>query len=144
MCPALVALALVGAQGCSKDDAEHDSAAADEQTAVWKIDPNTPPMPASERFIALVARLACNDGVTGEVLPPDVAIRRTEVVITFKVAPAKPGFHNCLGNHPVAQSVNVGQPIGDRQLVDGACLSGAAKSTSHCSEGAVRWRQTAS
>jgi hypothetical protein len=65
--------------------------------------------------------------------------RAAEIVVTFTVAPLKPGAYTCMGNDRVARTVNVGEPIGARRLVDGGCQSGEAKSTSFCEAGAVRW-----
>ena len=134
-------IALLVLTSCSGDE-ERNGATTGEQTAIWNIDPNAPPAPGSAKFTALVERLGCNDGVTGNVHRPKVHFGKTEIVVTFTVAPVTSGFHNCLGNRPAARSVNIGKPIGERRLVDGACLTGEAKSTSHCSQGAVRWSPT--
>ena len=43
------------------------------------------------------------------------------------------------GNVPESAVVDLARPLGDRSLVDGACLSGEAVSTATCVEGAQRW-----
>lgn len=108
--------------------------------AVWFIRPGPDVTSASESFTALVTRLACNSGVTGAVLPPTVKSSDARVVVTFTVKAGQPGAQTCIGNRPVPVVVNLGEAIGQRQLVDGACHSGGeAATTSFCIHGSVRW-----
>lgn len=106
-------------------------------TAVWDLDPASLPTESSTAVTALVTRLGCNGGRTGKVLEPVVSADGEQVVVTFSVEPVPGG--DCPGNDSVPYVVELGGPLGDRELVDGACLSGDAASTSHCSDGAVRW-----
>lgn len=126
----LVALVLVGLVGCGTDTRR--------DAAVWELDRGEPPTRFSARFTALVTRLGCSGGVTGEVFGPRVDVRATEIVVTFTVAPLKADAYTCMGNDRVARTVIVGEPIGARRVVDGGC-QGEAKSTSFCEDGAVRW-----
>jgi hypothetical protein len=109
--------------------------------ATWSVDPDAPPSPAASTFTADVTRLGCHGGETGEVLHPGVVVTDDEVVVTFTVA-ADAGTFTCPGNDQVPYEVDLGQPLGDRRLVDGSCSPGAeAATTSSCSEdGGVRWR----
>jgi hypothetical protein len=109
-------------------------------TAVWNIDSDDPPDPASESFTARVTRLECSGGETGHVLEPAVTADSGQIVVTFTVEPLPVGYYTCPGNDEVPQVVELGEAIGQRKLVDGACLSGEAVSTSLCADGAVRWR----
>ena len=80
-----------------------------------------------------MSRLGCANGVTGEVLPPDVQVLDDRVVVTFEVAALGPGDATCPGNDLVPYTVELGEPIGDRMLIDGACLDGGpAATTSWC------------
>jgi hypothetical protein len=91
-------------------------------------------------FTAHVERLGCSGGVTGTAIDPQIALRDDEVVITFTVKELPDGPQLCPGNDEVAVGVDLGEPIGNRTLVDGACVSGtAAASTGACSDGSVRW-----
>lgn len=108
-------------------------------TAVWDIDSDDPPDSTSGSFIAMVTRLGCSGGETGEVLDPTVVIEEERIVVTFTVE-ALDGAHTCPGNNQVPYEVHLDEPVGRRELVDGACLSEEAASTSFCAEGAVRWR----
>jgi hypothetical protein len=46
----------------------------------------------------------------------------SRVVITFTVASLGPGAYDCPDNDAVRSVVTLDEPLGDRDLVDGACL----------------------
>ena len=108
------------------------------EAAVWNIDLERPPSAHDQSFAALVERLGCNNGETGQVLGPKVVEEPHQVVITFEVAPQS-GEASCPGNRPVEHEVVLTAAVGDRALVDGACLSGPSVTTSHCLDGGERW-----
>jgi hypothetical protein len=103
------------------------------------MDLRRPPSPGDRSFSALVERVGCNNGVTGEVLVPEVVEEPDQVIVTFTVAQRAAGAANCLGNKPVPTEVTLTAAVGERTLVDGACLSGQSVTTSHCLDGAERW-----
>ena len=105
--------------------------------ATWDIDPIRPPAPSSSTFTALVRRLGCSGGVTGTVLRPGIEITDTEVAITFTVE-ADPDGRTCPGNDQVPYEVDLGQPLGERVLIDGSCLAGRAATSSLCPESGGR------
>jgi hypothetical protein len=108
--------------------------------AVWELQPDKPLSVSSISFTALVSRLACNSGVTGAVLAPNVQIRPAEVVVTFQVEPGNPHGGNCQGNNWVPYEVELSEPIGHRSLIDGECLPGQeAERTSFCRPDGRRW-----
>ena len=79
-------------------------------------------------------------GITGEVYPPDIVIGDRDVVVTFSVAPLDLDVRTCISNEEVPFVVNLAEPIGERRLVDGACLDGSeSSSTGFCRSGPVRW-----
>ena len=97
---------------------------------------------SSTSFTANVIRLECSSGITGEVLAPEIVLSEPEIVISFSVAPLAQGEgeYSCPGNPPVPYVVELGEPIGARQLIDAACLpGGAAETTTSCADGAARW-----
>jgi hypothetical protein len=108
-------------------------------TATWTIDADDPPAADTESFTAMVERLGCSGGETGEVLEPTVVADEGQVAVTMSVEQLPSGDYSCPGNKAEPYVVELDEPIGERQLVDGACLSGEAVSTSKCSDGAVRW-----
>lgn len=115
-------------------------AQAGADAAVWIASPEPGPSTTAQSFIAQVTRLGCNDGITGQVNAPDVQVSQTRIVVTFTVERATDGGHRCPDNAQVRYTVNIGEPIGNRQLIDGACVSeGEAKTTSFCTDAGVRW-----
>src|SRR2546421_4691374 len=96
--------------------------------AVWEIDKVHPPTKKAATFNALVTRLGCSGGGTGEVLKPTVSVKQGEIVGTFMAKPMPPAGYACPGNHPVSYPVDLWAQSGNRKLVDGACLHGSAPS----------------
>jgi hypothetical protein len=124
------------AQDADPTDATPPAGAA----AVWTLADRKAVTGSSTRFVALVTRLECNSGVTGEVVPPGVRVTDTEVVVTFAVEPRGAGDADCQGNDQVAYEVLLDEPLGGRTLVDGQCTPGAeAATTSFCRQGGTRW-----
>jgi hypothetical protein len=107
--------------------------------AVWEVDKVHPPTKKAVTFKALVTRLECSGGETGEVFKPTVLVKQDEIVVTFMAKPMPPADYTCPGNRPVSYVVDLGVSVGDKKLVDGACLDGNAASTSYCLNGPVRW-----
>jgi hypothetical protein len=90
---------------------------------------------SSTSFTAVVSRFGCNDGSTGDVLPPEIEMTESEVVVTFMVSPKQTGAATCPGNSYVRFRVHLPEPLGDRSLVDGECRGEHGASTT-----AVCWR----
>jgi len=116
----------------------------DGATAVWLLDPGGLPAADSDTFTAMVSRLGCAGGETGEVFDPSIETNDYEVVVTFTVAALpREGVYTCPSNIPVPYVVNLGEPLGARTIVDGACRDGEAASTSFCdgevANGGQRW-----
>lgn len=109
--------------------------------AVWTLDPASNVEPSSSSFLALVTRLQCAGGTTGEVLEPLIEIGPTDIVVTFSVAALDSELEqSCPENDAVPVEVFLDEAIGDRQILDGACQSGSeAATTVYCSGGADRW-----
>jgi len=107
-------------------------------TATWTVDVDDPPTAGSSSFTALVTRVGCGGGRTGEVLRPEVGVTETEVVLTFTVA-ALEGPAPCPGNDAVPTVVDLGTPLGDRLLVDGGCRT-EPDAAPLCADDGVRWR----
>lgn len=127
----VLSVALLWSSACGSDDGAGD-------TAIWEIEDASPPTSESTAFTASVTRLGCASGETGEVQEPDVAIEAERVVVTFTVEALSGGDYDCPGNDWVPFQVDIGEPLGDREIVDGACLGGEAATTSFCSDGPVR------
>jgi len=96
---------------------------------------------SSDSFTANVVRIGCAGGVTGHVQKPKVDVRESAIVVTFTVKP-KIGGGDCLRNPPAPYVVKLGERIGDRRLLDGACLAARRvhRPNGACQpDGAVRW-----
>ena len=95
--------------------------------------------PDSTTFTALVRRVGCNNGVTGEIRESSVRVEYEEVVVTFYVEP-NPSDASCPGNDEVAITVELLEPLGDRRLVDGQCSrDGEASGSTFCRPDGVRY-----
>lgn len=123
---------LAAAPGADVLPLDDQSSAAAGETAVWEVDPARPPRADALVIAAMVSRLACASGETGEVYAPSVVEKDDEVVVTFTVAPLREGVALCPANKPVPYSVTLDRPLGDRVLLDGACERKDAKTTSWC------------
>lgn len=105
------------------------------------IDTAAPPSSDAASFAVLVTRTGCSGGVTGDVLDPHIVSEPDRIVITFTVVALNPSAtYTCPGNTAVRTVVDLDEPLGDRSLVDGACLDGSpAQRTSSCETGPVRY-----
>lgn len=113
---------------------------SDGQPAVWDLTPGQHLSASTTAFTADVTRLACSGGFTGEVYPPEIRWSDAEVLVTFSVEPLRDGIYTCIGGLPVAYDVVLEKPLGDRVLVDGACLPGErAATTSFCDDDGRRF-----
>jgi hypothetical protein len=111
------------------------------EPAVWQVAPAQQLRPSTSSVDVLVSRLACNNGVTGTVLPPIVRASHARVVITFSVAPSDQSgdYVTCIGNKQVRYTVDLHGDLSGREVVDGQCLhAGPAQGTAFCDEGSTR------
>lgn len=149
---ALAALLLVtasAASGCTADSpasptpssttsGERSVDPSDGDPATWTlVDPSAVDARSTEVRIA-VTRISCSGGETGDLLAPTVIYEDDRVVIHAIAAPLPEGAYTCLGNDAVDVTVELDEPLGERDLIDGVCLEGAAVSTVFCAEGPVR------
>ncbi len=68
----------------------------------------------------LVTETACASGrpADGRILDPWVAVDETQVLVVFAVR-AGTGAQTCQGNPSSRVRVDLGEPLGERQLLDG-------------------------
>lgn len=81
---------------------------------------------ASTSLDALVTQDGCNGGKTNPVRDAFVEVRADRVVVTTTVAGeglALSGGATCPGNPAVPQQIVLPEPVGDRPVYDGQCLS---------------------
>jgi len=92
--------------------------------AEWALDPAQPkPDAATQAFDALVTELSCNGGqpAAGRIVGPQIVKSADAVLVIFAVRP-RPGDHDCQSNPPTRVKVDLGEPLGERKLLDGGRL----------------------
>jgi len=92
--------------------------------AEWAFDPEQPkPGPATQVFDVLVTELSCNSGqpADGRIVGPQIVKSADTVLLIFAVRP-RPGGHTCPSNPSTSVKVDLGEPLGDRKLLDGGRL----------------------
>lgn len=92
--------------------------------ASWWLPPGQPmPGPATRTFEALVSERACASGrpAAGRIVGPDVVGVNLLVLVTFAVRSLE-GIQTCPGPPPSRVTVDLGEPLGDRMLLDGGAL----------------------
>ena len=108
------------------------------ETAVWELADPSGVSPQSEQVDLLVSRLECASGVTGATLPPVVSLGEADVVIRVDASWNGTSGGTCPANDLVPVTVQLGEPLGQRALVDGACLREDAAGTASCEDSGVR------
>ena len=118
-CGALLSVALT--TGCSFLIDAQPTLPADASEATWHLDPDQPaPGPGATSFSAIVTERGCSSArdITGLILPPMIEYAADEVIVSIYVAPLQGGA-DCPSNPPSRLTVELREPLGDRQLVDG-------------------------
>ena len=92
--------------------------------ARWTFDPAHPePDAATQVFDALVTEMACNSGepADGRIVGPEIVAGPDQVLVFFATRP-RGGIQNCPANPSTRVRVDLGEPLGDRELLDGGRL----------------------
>lgn len=92
--------------------------------ATWEPDPVEPaPGPKTTIFTALVTERACASGrsADGRIVGPRVLALEDRVLVVFGVR-SRGGAQTCQGNPSSRVKVELGEELGDRELVDPALL----------------------
>ena len=81
------------------------------------------PGPDTQGFEALLSEMSCAGGQSplGRILGPDVIVTPDAVIVIFAVRRLG-GAQTCQGIAPTRIAVDLGQPLGDRKLLDGGRL----------------------
>jgi len=92
--------------------------------ASWRVDPADPsPTPLTQVFDALVTERACNSGepADGRIVGPQVVKSAAVVLVIFAVRP-RGGGQRCPSNPATRVTVDLGEALGARLLLDGGRL----------------------
>ena len=92
--------------------------------ADWVLAPGQPAIgPDTRQFDALVTERNCASGKSseGRIAGPDLFQVGGDVLVTFAVRPL-PGGGTCPSNPATMVTVDLGEPLGDRRLLDGGSL----------------------
>lgn len=106
--------------------------------ATWTLAEPDAVSASSTTLTLNVTRLACSGGKTGDVLKPTFSTSDTQIIIRANVKP-RAGLAACPGNDSVPIVLTLDEPVGDRVILDAACLEGDAVRTAFCAKGAARW-----
>lgn len=109
-----------------------------ESLATWEVSTPETLDADIERLEIDVSRLGCANGETGDVTEVDVVAGEDQIAIRASVEPVYGSAYDCLGNNAVPVTVDLGEPLGGRELTDGACEHERAAATRFC-ETSVRW-----
>ena len=89
--------------------------------APWWIDPGEPaPTARSTTIHALILEKACSSGKPpkGRVEGPTIELTAESAILTFATR-RLPGPQDCVGNEPFPTTVDLGERLGNRKLLDG-------------------------
>lgn len=81
----------------------------------------------------------CGTSSSPKVLEPRVQIRSDRVTIESVAESVPNGDAMCAMLQYVPLTVTLPEPIGNREVVDGACLDPSEDQSYFCTDGAVRW-----
>lgn len=90
------------------------------EPARWRL-PGEQPSADATSVPILATEIACSSGqpAGGRLAEPLVEYREDAVVITMRVTPPEGEFFTCAGNPETAVTVELDEPLGDRELRDG-------------------------
>lgn len=139
----LAVTALVLLSGCTAstpvDPSPPEASAASSEApqsigvpATWQIANSDAVGPDSTNFRVEVTRLECASGVTGTLLDPVVVYEPDQIIIQIDAEPREAAVATCQGNNSVPVTIELTEPIGQRTLIDGACVNTSARETAPC------------
>ncbi len=104
--------------------------------ATWRLPVGVPlPDANAASFVAMVTERECVSGRSsaGRVLPPLIVREPNRVLVVFAVLPPPTtGMETCPGNPPTPVTVELGVPLGRRELLDGAVFPPAGVWSPDC------------
>lgn len=87
------------------------------------LDPSAEPVPDGTSVALLVTERACNSGQDAEGRVELVSLEETEEAVTVRVAvEPQEGAFTCQSNPPTPFTVELSEPLGDREVLDGSLV----------------------
>lgn len=120
---------------CGSDDLTHG------ELAVWELQDPAQVTADTEVLEIGVSRLACAGGETGPVADVSVEFSDDQISIQAYTEALEEDGADCPDNKVVAETVDLGEPIGERIIVDGACENDDAARTTFC-DSEIRWSES--
>lgn len=133
----LASCGVPGRSGTGDDSGVNQPEEAFGTQATWEVADPAAVKPADRSVHVQVQRVDCAGGKTGEIVGADVDYQNEQIAIAVYLKPLE-GAHTCQGNEQVPYTVELDEPIGQRELVDAACAAKPASGTVMCDD-AVRW-----
>jgi hypothetical protein len=104
--------------------------------ATWNLPLDVAPAPDLRRFSAEVSEVPCVGGrvADGRILPPLLMRQMTQVVVIFAIVPppATGGPMACPRAPPARYEVDLGEPLGGRELLDGSTIPPRSPEQASC------------
>lgn len=113
-----------GAQGGAPCPLQH-MPPSNANTVDWVLDPGAPALtPDSTSVRVLLTEQQCVSGqaIGSRLLGPQVVMTADDVRIAFAARRPPGDAHNCIGNPSMSFVVQLPEPLGDRQVIDGRGL----------------------
>jgi len=106
----------------------------------WWPDADAPLLPTTTSFLVSVTERSCTSGASSEdrLRPPIIVYEADRIFVTFLVEPLPPRSYACIVNPSTEVRIELTEPIGDRELVDGGTLPwrDIRSGSVYCCEGA--------
>lgn len=110
---------------------------ADSDSAPWSF--STSPDPDSTTLHVEVWQVRCSGGAPPDVSGSVVVYGPDRIYIGAYIHRLPPGDYFCNGGPPTDASFTLDEAVGNREIVDTACLNTRIATSYNCMDGAVRW-----
>ncbi len=92
----------------------------------WRLDPDSDLEPDATLIHVFASELECASGqpMGDRLLDPEVVVTDEAVFLAFAALPDGQEYHECPGNPEVRVSIELQEPLGDRDVRDGLQLAG--------------------
>lgn len=103
-------------------------------TVEWRLDPSiSEPAPDTSELRVLLTERECVSGqeIGDRLVGPQVVMTETDVRIAFAAEPPPGEVHTCQGNPETPHTVELPEPLGDREIVKGMSIGISLEDYTH-------------